>query len=138
MNLPARLCRHHQPVAGALVLGIVLAGSGIVRSSTLETAAIGAAADDDPARRALQVRELTDRLDLSHRHNLRLCAVLCRHGPTVWLPVDLAWRAAVTHEGQCRGVRIGPTHLLTEHGWRDDAGDGARRPRLPPPTPPAW
>jgi hypothetical protein len=148
VNLAARLCRHHHPQAGAVVLGTTLLRSQMVRSTAMALAdampadiqmpAEPSSADAGVAEAALLVRELADRLDLTRRHGLALSAVVCRLGPTVWLPADLIWRDAVHREAQARGLRLGLVHLLTDHGWRDDHGGAAATPRLPRPSPSWW
>lgn len=115
-----------------VLLGAQVRNSGAVRTTALARANTAADARDDPVERALTLRRLADHLDLSHRHVLQLSVVLCRHGPTVWLPVDLAWLAAVHQEARARGLPVGAAHLLTEYGWRDDRGNAATRPLIPP------
>lgn len=138
MNLAARLCRHHHPQAGTVVLGTVLLRSQMVRSTAMAAADTQLMSEPDAAAAALTVRDLADRLDLSRRRTLALAAVVCRLGPTVWLPADLAWRDAVRREAQARGLRYGPVHLLTDYGWRDDRGSAAGSPRLPAPQQSWW
>lgn len=57
--------------------------------------------------------------------------VRCRQGRAVWLPEDGEWYAAVTAEAEWRRLRVGELVLLTQHGWRSHAPDGAgAQPRL--------
>ena len=100
--------------------------------------AVGEAVRSSDAEIAVVLRALSGSLDLRRREVMRLCAVLCRSGPVVWLPDHVRWRAAIDGEAEFRGVRRGPTFLVTDAGWRDDDGGAGRRPSLPAPEPSPW
>jgi hypothetical protein len=135
MPLVDRLLRRHRAAPGDVLLGLV-DDAGYVRDRSV--VALGVAVGRSDAEMAVVVRALSGSLDLRRREVMRLCAVLCRSGPVVWLPDDVRWRAAVDREAEFRGVRRGRTFLVTEAGWRDDVGGTGLRPNLPAPEPSPW
>ena len=134
--LVTRLTRRHRLVSGRLLLGLV-DNAGYVRDTS--SAAVGALfAEGSPAQIALVLRALTSTLDLRRRDMMRLCAVICRTGPVLWLPADIRCREAIGDEARAQSLRTGEVFLLSESGWRDDIGDAGRTPRIAPAERSPW
>lgn len=126
--LVTRLVRRHRLVSGRLLLGLV-DDAGYVRDTS--SAAVGALfTEGSSGRIALVLRAMTSTLDLRRREVMRLCAVICRTGPVVWLPADIRCREAVDDEAHAQSLRAGEVFLMSEAGWRDDVGDAGRTPRI--------
>ncbi len=121
---------------GRILLGLV-DDSGYVRDTS--SAAVGTLfADGSQAQIALVMRALSSTLDLRRRDVMRLCAVICRTGPMVWLPADIRFREALAAEARAWSLRVGEVFLMSEAGWRDDVGDAGRRPTIEPDHPSPW
>lgn len=134
--LVSRLLRRHQLVSGRILLGLV-DDAGYVRDTS--SAAVGTLfADGSPAHIALVMRALSSTLDLRRRNVMRLCAVTCRTGPVVWLPADHRFRDALGVEARAQSLRIGEVFVMSEAGWRDDAGDAGVRPMIEPEQRSPW
>lgn len=134
--LVTRLVRRHRLASGRLLLGLV-DDAGYVRDTS--SAAVGTLfTDGSPAQIALVMRALTETLDLRRRDVMRLCAVICRTGPVVWLPGDIRCRDAVGTEALARSLRVGEVFVVSEAGWRDDVGDAGTRPTIDPDQPSPW
>ncbi len=134
--LVARLVRRHRLVSGRVLLGLV-DDADYVRDSS--SATVGSLfADGSAAEIALVMRALTATLDLRRREVMRICAVICRTGPVVWLPADIRFREVLDTEALARSLRVGEVFLISEAGWRDDLGNAGARPSIEPDRPSPW